>query len=117
MKLNSSNNRRGFTLVEIMIVVAIIGLVTAIAVPTIGRSTEAVRVRADVATFSAMLRHARERDDDHNLAFVFKNVDRRLPHGAIARRCRQPEKLPVHAVGLVQQFTGLSPHPARRVTR
>src|SRR5262249_51260666 len=33
----------------------------AIAVPTIGRSTEAVRGRADVAAFSAMLRHARER--------------------------------------------------------
>jgi len=30
-------------------------------VPTIGRSTESVRVRAEVAGFSAMLRHARER--------------------------------------------------------
>ena len=53
--------RRGFTLLELIVTLFVIALVTAIAVPTIGRSTEAVRVRADVAAFSAMLRHARER--------------------------------------------------------
>ena len=53
--------RRGFTLLELIVTLFVVALVTAIAVPTIGRSTEAVRVRADVATFSAMLRHARER--------------------------------------------------------
>jgi type II secretion system protein H len=52
---------RGFTLLELIITLFVVALVTAIAVPTIGRSTEAVRVRADVAAFSAMLRHARER--------------------------------------------------------
>jgi len=53
--------RRGFTLLELIVTLFVVALVTAIAVPTIGRSTEAMRVRADVATFSAMLRHARER--------------------------------------------------------
>ena len=53
--------RRGFTLLELIVTLFVVALVTAIAVPTIGRSTEAVRVRADVAAFSAMLRHARER--------------------------------------------------------
>jgi len=52
---------RGFTLLELIITLFVVALVTAIAVPAIGRSTEAVRVRADVASFSAMLRHARER--------------------------------------------------------
>jgi len=54
-------DRRGFTLLELIVTLFVVALVTAIAVPTIGRSTEAIRVRADVAAFSAMLRHARER--------------------------------------------------------
>jgi type II secretion system protein H len=53
--------QRGFTLLEIIITLAVIALVAGLAVPTIGRSAEAVRVRAEVAGFAAMLRHARER--------------------------------------------------------
>jgi general secretion pathway protein H len=54
-------NQRGFTLLELIIVLMIISLAVGLAVPTIGRSTETIRVRAEVAGFSAMLRHARER--------------------------------------------------------
>jgi type II secretion system protein H len=52
---------RGFTLLELIVTMAVLALVVGLAVPTIGRSTEAVRVRAEVAGFSALLRHARER--------------------------------------------------------
>lgn len=53
--------QRGFTLLELIVTLSIVALIVGLAVPTIGRSTEAIRVRAEVAGFSALLRHARER--------------------------------------------------------
>ena len=55
------SNQRGFTLLELIVTLLVIALAVGLAVPTIGRSTESLRVRAEVAGFSAMLRHARER--------------------------------------------------------
>ena len=49
---------RGFTLLEL--IVTLLALATAIVVPAIGRGTEGIRVRAEVAGFSAFLRRARE---------------------------------------------------------
>src|SRR5262245_44196055 len=51
----------GFTLLELIVTLAILAVVIAMVTPSIGRGTEAVRMRAEVAGFSAMLRHARER--------------------------------------------------------
>jgi general secretion pathway protein H len=53
-------NQRGFTLLELVVVLLIMGLAAGLAAPAIGRSTDALRVRAEVAGFSAVLRHARE---------------------------------------------------------
>jgi type II secretory pathway pseudopilin PulG len=44
-------------IVTLLILMVIMGL----AVPVVGRSSDAVRSRAEVAAFSAVLRHARER--------------------------------------------------------
>jgi general secretion pathway protein H len=52
---------RGFTLLELIVTLFIIVLTVGLAVPVIGRSSDAIRARADVAGFSAVLRHARER--------------------------------------------------------
>jgi general secretion pathway protein H len=52
---------RGFTLLELIVTLFIIVLTVGLAVPLIGRSSDAIRARADVAGFSAVLRHARER--------------------------------------------------------
>lgn len=52
--------RRGFTLIEVMVVLFILALASAVVVPGIGRGTEALRARAEVAGFSAFLRYARE---------------------------------------------------------
>ena len=52
---------RGFTLLELIVILAILGLATAVVTPAIGRGTEALRARAEVASFAATLRHARER--------------------------------------------------------
>jgi prepilin-type N-terminal cleavage/methylation domain-containing protein len=51
---------RGFTLLELIVTLFVLALATAIVVPSIGRSTEGIRVRAEVAGFSAFLRRARE---------------------------------------------------------
>ncbi|OGL00462.1 MAG: hypothetical protein A3E31_01400 [Candidatus Rokubacteria bacterium RIFCSPHIGHO2_12_FULL_73_22] len=52
---------RGFTLLELLVTLFLIALALGLVAPAIGRSTEAVRARAEVAGFSAALRHARER--------------------------------------------------------
>ena len=51
----------GFTLLELIVTLAILAVVVALVTPSIGRGTESVRMRAEVAGFSALLRHARER--------------------------------------------------------
>jgi general secretion pathway protein H len=50
----------GFTLLEVIVTLFVIGLATAVIVPAIGRGTEGLRVRAAVAGVSALLRRARE---------------------------------------------------------
>ena len=55
------SNSRGFTLLELIVTLFVMLLTIGLAVPVIGRSSDAIRARADVAGFSAVLRHARER--------------------------------------------------------
>ncbi len=52
---------RGFTLLELIVTLVVIAVAVGLVAPTIGRSTEALRIRAEVAGFSATFRHARER--------------------------------------------------------
>jgi prepilin-type N-terminal cleavage/methylation domain-containing protein len=51
---------RGFTLLELIVTLLVVAVAVGLVAPTIGRSTEALRVRAEVAGFSATFRHARE---------------------------------------------------------
>ncbi|HEU5320012.1 MAG TPA: GspH/FimT family pseudopilin [Methylomirabilota bacterium] len=51
----------GFTLLELLVTLAIVAVAAALVLPAIGRTTDTVRARAEVAGFSAVLRHARER--------------------------------------------------------
>lgn len=51
---------RGFTLLELIVTLLVLALAISLAGPAIGRSTETLRVRAEVAHFAALLRHARE---------------------------------------------------------
>jgi prepilin-type N-terminal cleavage/methylation domain-containing protein len=50
----------GFTLLELIVTLSILAIAVGLVVPVIGRSTESLRVRAEVAGFAAFLRHARE---------------------------------------------------------
>ena len=51
---------RGFTLLELIVTLIVIAVAAGLVAPAIGRSTESLRVRAEVAGFSATFRHARE---------------------------------------------------------
>jgi general secretion pathway protein H len=51
---------RGFTLLELVVTLLVLAIAVGVVVPTVGRSTDTIRGRAEVARFSAMLRHARE---------------------------------------------------------
>jgi prepilin-type N-terminal cleavage/methylation domain-containing protein len=51
---------RGFTLLEVLVTLFVIAVATGLILPTIGRSTDAIRARAEVAGFAAFFRHARE---------------------------------------------------------
>ena len=50
---------RGFTLLELIVSLFVIALAVGLVVPAVGRGTETLRGRSEVAGFSAMLRMAR----------------------------------------------------------
>ena len=51
---------QGFTLIEVVVVMMVVGLAAAVVVPGVGRGVDAFRARAEVSGFSAFLRYARE---------------------------------------------------------
>jgi prepilin-type N-terminal cleavage/methylation domain-containing protein len=60
MGQQSEIESRGFTLLELIVTLLVVGVAAGLVAPAIGRSTEAVRARAEVVGFSATLRRARE---------------------------------------------------------
>ena len=51
---------RGYSLMELVVVLAILAVATALVLPAVGRATDEVRARAEVASVAAFLRSARE---------------------------------------------------------
>lgn len=61
--------RRGFTLIEVVIVLFIVAMAMAVGVPAIGRGADGLRVRAEAAGVANFLRAAREQAVTHNRAY------------------------------------------------
>ena len=84
-----NENRRGFTLVEILIVIAILGILAAIAVGNFGGLTEKYKVEAETKQFYADIMYARGRAMQRNRWFFVRITtngymtyeDRPLPDG------------------------------------
>lgn len=53
--------RRGYTLIETVVVLAVLALAAAVVAPAVGRGLDAIRLRAEVAGVASFLRAARER--------------------------------------------------------
>src|SRR5262249_28257360 len=60
MGRQSKVDARGFTPLELIVPLVVVAVAVGLIAPAIGRSTESLRVRAEVAGFSATFRHARE---------------------------------------------------------
>jgi general secretion pathway protein H len=60
MMAGSGPRQRGFTLIEVVVVMFVLALASAVVVPAVGRGTEALQARTEVAGLSAFLRYARQ---------------------------------------------------------
>ena len=99
-----ARSERGFTLLELIVTLLILMLVVGLSVPVVGRSSDAVRSRAEVAGFSAVLRHARERAIISRLSHtvVIDPANRVMtvqagPDGEVKETRPLPERLTVEA--------------------
>ena len=96
---------QGFTLLELIVTMLILMIVIGLAVPVVGRSSSAVRSRAEVAAFSAVLRQARERaiTSRQPQTVVIDPTNRTMsiqalgPDGEVRDTRQLPERLSVEA--------------------
>jgi general secretion pathway protein H len=112
---NGVLNQRGFSLLELIVVLSILALAAGLAAPSISRSTDALRLRAEVAGFSAVLRHAREQAittrQPHQVVVEPADHQVRVYAGEELRRTRNiPTRWSIDAPGDASLAVRFEPH-------
>ncbi len=108
-------DQRGFTLLELVVVLFVIALAAGLAAPTVGRSTDSLKVRGEIAGFSAVLRHAREQAittrRTHRVVVDATGHQVRVFAGDELRRTRAiPERWTIQAAGNTGLAIRFEPH-------
>ena len=90
----------GYTLLELIVTLFVIVLAVGIVVPVVGRSTDTLRGRSEIARFSAMLRHARDQaiTTRRNHAVVIDPAAHRAAIVAGGDDVRQSRSLPADLI-------------------
>lgn len=102
---------RGYTLLELILVLFILALVAGLALPAVGRGVDTLQLRAEVAAFSAFLRYAREQAVTKREAHEVRvNPEARLLTltAAGTDRARASRKLSPRIVIRAEAATGLA---------
>jgi general secretion pathway protein H len=95
-EVDARRRSRGFTLLELVVVLFVLALGAALALPVVGRTTDTLKTRAEVARFAAMLRHAHEQaiNDGRAYRVVVSPADRRVQVVAGEDDVRETRTLP-----------------------
>jgi type II secretion system protein H len=91
---------KGFTLIELMIVMVIIGSVIALAVPRIGKSMEKMRLRSASRKLSAVLRYTRQMAISRKKEYAVTFNDHSYTYVNVVRKTvENSEQTPVQTAG------------------
>ena len=88
-----TGSRAGYTLMELVVVLAVLAIATALVAPAVGRTAEDVAARAQVAAVAAFLRGAREQAVTSRQT-VEVRVDRDAHALLLRRAAREGEDTP-----------------------
>jgi prepilin-type N-terminal cleavage/methylation domain-containing protein len=88
---------RAFTLLELLATLMVLALALAVVVPAVGRTSQTLRTRAEVAGFAALLRHTREQaiTSQRPHAFIVDAIAHRVTIQA-GDEVRETRALPEH---------------------
>lgn len=105
---------RGFTLMELVIVLAILAITAAVVAPGVARTADGVRARAEVGAVAAFLRSAREHAVVRQQALEVRVDDE--AHTLVMRRTGQAGEAGVQAARPISPLLRIVADPPAAVT-